>query len=74
MITTHTYQIMFGRFLLPYYHLNQSMKFLEIGLGCDTKYGPGASVAVWKKLLPPKAELGKQDSMESVLRRTETGC
>merc|ERR1711865_1027912 len=27
-------------------------KFLEIGLGCDMGYGPGASVQVWKKLLP----------------------
>ena len=28
------------------------MKFLEIGLGCDMKYGPGASVALWKKVIP----------------------
>ena len=34
-VTTHTYQIMYGKFLLPYYHLNPSMKMLEIGLGCD---------------------------------------
>lgn len=55
-VTYHSYQTMYGRFLLPYYHLNPSMKFLEIGLGCDMGYGPGASVAVWRKLLP-KAEL-----------------
>ena len=29
---------------------------LEIGLGCDMDYGPGASVALYKKLFP-KAEL-----------------
>jgi hypothetical protein len=28
------------------------MKFLEIGLGCDMFYGPGASVKVWQKLFP----------------------
>ena len=28
------------------------MKFFEIGLGCDMGYGPGASVALWKTLIP----------------------
>eukprot|EP00985_Skeletonema_marinoi_P029664 scaffold28598_cov128-Skeletonema_marinoi.AAC.2 len=55
-VTTHSYQIMYGRFLLPYYQQNPSMKMLEIGLGCNMNYGPGASVAVWKKLFP-EAEL-----------------
>lgn len=55
-VTTHTYQIMYGRFLLPYYAQNPGMKMLEIGLGCDMGYGPGASTALWKKLFP-KAEL-----------------
>ena len=51
-VTTHTYQIMYGRFLLPYYAQNPTMKMLEIGLGCDMNYGPGASTALWKKLFP----------------------
>jgi len=55
-VTTHTYQIMYGRFLLPYYHQIPTMKMLEIGLGCDMGYGPGASVALHKKLFP-QAEL-----------------
>jgi hypothetical protein len=55
-VTTHTYQIMYGKFLLPYYHQFPTMKMLEIGLGCDMIYGPGASVAIYKKLFP-KAEL-----------------
>jgi len=55
-VTDHTYQIMYGRFLLPYYHQNPNMKFLEIGLGCNMGYGPGASVNVWKALFP-KANL-----------------
>lgn len=55
-VTRHSYQTMYGRFLLPYYYVNPNMKLLEIGLGCDMKnYDPGASVALWKKLLP-KAE------------------
>jgi len=55
-VTTHTYQIMYGKFLLPYYRNNPTMKMLEIGLGCDMNYGPGASIALYKELFP-KADL-----------------
>jgi hypothetical protein len=55
-VTTHTYQTMYGMFLLPFYSHKPNMKMMEIGLGCDMNYGPGASVALWKKLFP-KAEL-----------------
>jgi len=55
-ITTHSYHTMYGRFLLPYYDRTPDMKMLEIGLGCDMNYEPGASVALWKKLFP-KANL-----------------
>ena len=48
----HNYEVMYGQFLLPFYAAKPNMKFLEIGLGCDMSYGPGASVAVWKKLFP----------------------
>jgi hypothetical protein len=51
-VTDHEYHTMYGRFLLPYYDLNPTMRMLEIGLGCDMGYGPGASVAIWKKLFP----------------------
>lgn len=51
-VTTHTYQIMYGKFLLPYYSRNPTMKMLEIGLGCNMGYGPGASVALYRKLFP----------------------
>eukprot|EP00579_Thalassiosira_antarctica_P022473 CAMPEP_0201987572 /NCGR_PEP_ID=MMETSP0904-20121228/91870_1 /ASSEMBLY_ACC=CAM_ASM_000553 /TAXON_ID=420261 /ORGANISM="Thalassiosira antarctica, Strain CCMP982" /LENGTH=196 /DNA_ID=CAMNT_0048541693 /DNA_START=431 /DNA_END=1021 /DNA_ORIENTATION=- len=43
---------MYGRFLIPYYQRKPNMKMLEIGLGCDMNYEPGASVALWKKLFP----------------------
>ena len=55
-VTTHTYQVMYGQYLLPYYYKNPKMKMLEIGLGCGMEYGPGASVALYKKLFP-EAEL-----------------
>ncbi|KAL9185705.1 hypothetical protein ACHAXT_003482 [Thalassiosira profunda] len=55
-VTTHRYHPMYGQFLLPYYHRKPSMKMLEIGLGCDMNYEPGASVALWRKLFP-KANL-----------------
>merc|ERR1719223_912846 len=47
--TTHKYQTMYGMFLMSL--KGQPVKFLEIGLGCDMTYGPGARVALWKDLL-----------------------
>ena len=55
-VTDHSYQIMYGKFLMPYYDHNPKMKMLEIGLGCNMVYGPGASVSVYKELFP-KASL-----------------
>jgi len=54
--TTHSYQTMYGLFLGPLSHNAANIKVLEIGLGCNMKYGPGASVKTWKALLP-NAEL-----------------
>lgn len=51
-VASHTYHTMYGQFLIPYYAKFPNMKMLEIGLGCDMKYGPGASVQVWKALFP----------------------
>mmetsp|Transcript_39730 Transcript_39730/g.71639 ORF Transcript_39730/g.71639 Transcript_39730/m.71639 type:complete len:301 (+) Transcript_39730:309-1211(+) len=51
-VTTHSYQIMYGQFLLPFYLQKPNMKMLEIGLGCNMRYGPGASVSLWKHLFP----------------------
>jgi hypothetical protein len=50
--TPHRYHNMYGHFLLPFAAHKPDLKFLEIGLGCDMRYGPGASVQVWKKLFP----------------------
>ena len=48
----HRYHNMYGQFLLPYAANKRHFKLLEIGLGCNMGYGPGASVALWKKLFP----------------------
>ena len=37
---------------------------LEIGLGCDMKYGPGASAHLWRSLLP-HAEIWEADRDET---------
>ena len=50
--TGHHYDIMYGQYLLPYYARHPNMKMLEIGLGCDMIYGPGASAMLHKKLFP----------------------
>ena len=53
-VTTHSYQTMYGMFLVPLYYSTRSqfrrMKMLEIGLGCDQNYGPGASAKLWRDL------------------------
>jgi len=52
----HRYHNMYGMFLLPLAGSKPNLKFLEIGLGCNMRYGAGASVKIWKKLFP-QAEL-----------------
>jgi hypothetical protein len=52
-VTTHSYETMYGNYLLAYLQqAKDNGKLFEIGLGCDMNYGPGASVALWKKLFP----------------------
>lgn len=72
-VTTHSYQIMYGRFLLPYYQQNPTMKMLEIGLGCDMGYGPGASVALYKKLFP-RAELWEAEYDADCVEKHRNGA
>jgi hypothetical protein len=50
--TDHTYQTMYGLFLMPWRTSTKGPKLFEIGLGCDMDYGPGASVKVWQTILP----------------------
>lgn len=67
-VTRHSYQTMYGRFLLPYYHQHPTMKMLEIGLGCNMNYGPGASVSLYKTLFP-QAELWEAEYVERCVRQ-----
>lgn len=50
--TDHTYQTMYGIFLMPWRTSEKGPKLLEIGLGCNMGYGPGASVQAWQTLIP----------------------
>jgi hypothetical protein len=52
MSSKHRYHNMYGQYLLPYAAHKPHFKMLEIGLGCNMKYGEGASVAIWKALFP----------------------
>ena len=47
------------------------MKMLEIGLGCDMNYEPGASVALWKKLFP-QAELWEAEYDAKCVEQAKT--
>ena len=77
-ITTHTYQTMYGMFLVPLARdakrNGQKLKFLEIGLGCNMNYGPGKSVYVWRKLFGETAEIweGEYDA-ECAKKLKESG-
>ena len=51
-VEAHSYHTMYGIFLLPLRHSPRPVKLLEIGLGCDMHYEPGASASLWPKLLP----------------------
>jgi len=72
-VTDHEYYIMYGKNLLPYYYMHPKMKMLEIGLGCGMGYGPGASVKLWKELLP-EADLWEAEyNGECVKKSKEQG-
>ncbi|RSL81289.1 hypothetical protein CEP52_010156 [Fusarium oligoseptatum] len=49
-VTSHSYQFMYEKYLGPLQ--GRSVKFLEIGLGCNMDYGPGASYNTWLEFLP----------------------
>mmetsp|Transcript_32218 Transcript_32218/g.69246 ORF Transcript_32218/g.69246 Transcript_32218/m.69246 type:complete len:324 (-) Transcript_32218:216-1187(-) len=71
-VSPHSYQIMYGMFLLPSARsATQSragFKMLEIGLGCDQRYGAGASATLWRELLPD-AELWMADVDEACVHK-----
>ena len=58
-VSYHKYEIMYGIFLSEMQHY--PIKMLEIGLGCNMNYGPGASVNLWKKYLHSSSEIWMAD-------------
>ncbi|TFB02698.1 8-demethyl-8-alpha-L-rhamnosyl tetracenomycin-C 2'-O-methyltransferase [Trichoderma ghanense] len=49
-VTTHKYQFMYDKYLSGI--REEETKVLEIGLGCNMDYGPGASYYTWLEYLP----------------------
>ena len=67
-VSMHSYQTMYGMFLLPAARSATHFKMLEIGLGCDQLDGPGASAILWRDLLPD-AELWMADINEACVNK-----
>ena len=65
---TNLYSLMYGLFLWPLREL-PSGKLLEIGLGCDQLYGPGASARAWRRWLP-NLELWEAEYNEACVEKT----
>ena len=59
----HTYQNVYGKFLKEWKGKanGRAFKMLEIGLGCNMNYGPGASVALWRKWFGAGLELHEME-------------
>jgi hypothetical protein len=54
-VAVHGQAALYGPLTAEYRGTN--VKMLEIGLGCDTNYGPGASVTLWRKWFGPDAKI-----------------
>ena len=50
-ITRHRYDLLYDEFFSPA-QIRRTNKILEIGLGCNMAYGPGASATIWPRLFP----------------------
>jgi len=56
----HKYQTMYAHMMAPRFTQRPRgvpLRMLEIGLGCDMGYGPGASAHFWRRYLPPTTVL-----------------
>jgi len=51
-VTAHHYEVMYDKYFTVDVQKRKGLRFLEIGLGCDMRYGPGASATLWPKLFP----------------------
>lgn len=64
------YQLMYGMHLMPLADA-PAPKLLEIGLGCNMRYGPGRSARLWRALLP-RAEIWEADVDERCVEAHST--
>ena len=46
-VTHHNYERIYELWLAPWRY--EAVNFLEIGLGCDMRYGPGKSLSLWEE-------------------------
>ena len=44
--------LIYGTFLVPFMRTHLSAQLLEVASGCSQGHGPGARMALWKKLFP----------------------
>lgn len=49
-VTTHNYGLLYDKYLAQF--RDESVKMIEIGLGCGMGYGPGASYPIWTTYFP----------------------
>lgn len=72
-IGTAGYTSMYGALITPLARAAASaagrFKLLEIGLGCDQSYGPGASVKLWQKHFPKELELWEGEYDEACVQK-----
>lgn len=59
-VSTHAYEVIYGKYFEPDNVRLRVRKILEIGLGCNMAYGPGHSVMLWKRYFP-NAEIWMAD-------------
>ena len=67
-VTAHSYETMYGTFVYPLKFAAHTPRVLEIGLGCNMDYGPGASVQIWRQLLP-HAELWEAEYDDECVKK-----
>jgi hypothetical protein len=48
-VSRHHYHYLFNELITP---TSKKIKLLEIGLGCNMNYGPGASAQIWRQMFP----------------------
>lgn len=75
-VTTHSYQEMYGNFLLPYikesHSQNKTIKFLEIGLGCIGSELYGGSIEIWNRIFTAKDDLWSADYQGGCIENART--